>query len=98
MIPPSGNHSVQGHFWIPIDHESCWTWSYDYHPIRELAEAEVAAMREDKGIHIQCIPGTYQPIANKSNERVAPPKTCPFPRFRPLEVSRRWPPCVWECF
>ncbi len=36
MIAPRGNHSVHGHFWIPIDDENCWTWSFDYHPIREL--------------------------------------------------------------
>jgi hypothetical protein len=28
---------------------------------------------------------------------VAPPNTYPFPRFRPLEVSRRRPPCMWDC-
>jgi hypothetical protein len=27
----------------------------------------------------------------------APPNMYPFPRFRPLEVSRRRPPSVWEC-
>src|SRR5262249_54093299 len=27
-------------------------------------------------------------------ERAAPPNTCPFPRFRPLEVFGRRPPCV----
>jgi phthalate 4,5-dioxygenase len=74
MIPPAGNHPVQGHFWIPVDDENCWTWSYDYHPIRDLAEAEVAAIREGKGIHVQCIPGTYQPIANKNNDYLTPPK------------------------
>jgi phthalate 4,5-dioxygenase oxygenase subunit len=25
-------------------------------------------MREGKGIHIKCIPGTYRPIANKNND------------------------------
>jgi phenylpropionate dioxygenase-like ring-hydroxylating dioxygenase large terminal subunit len=68
MVPPSGDQPVQGHFWIPIDDENCWTWSYEYHPTRDLGEADVAAMREGKGIHVQCIPGTYRPIANKSND------------------------------
>ncbi len=25
MIPPRGDHSIHGHFWIPIDDETCWT-------------------------------------------------------------------------
>ncbi len=36
MIPPRGDHPLHGHFWIPIDDESCWTWSYDFHPVRAL--------------------------------------------------------------
>ena len=68
MIPPRGNHSVHGHFWIPIDDENCWTWSYDYHPTRELTPAEVAAMRDGKGIHVKCIPGTFRSVANKDND------------------------------
>jgi phenylpropionate dioxygenase-like ring-hydroxylating dioxygenase large terminal subunit len=68
MIPPRGNHSVHGHFWIPIDDENCWTWSFDYHPIRELTAAEVAAMKDGKGIHVKVIPGTFRSVANKDND------------------------------
>ena len=38
MIPPRGDHPVHGHFWIPIDDENCWAWSFDYHPTRALTE------------------------------------------------------------
>jgi len=68
MIAPRGNHSVHGHFWIPIDDENCWTWSFDYHPIRQLTEAERQAMRDGKGIHVKFTPGTYRPLANKDND------------------------------
>ena len=68
MIAPRGNHSVHGHFWIPIDDESCWAWSYDYHPLRELTEAELGAMRAGKGIHVKYAPGSYRPLANKDND------------------------------
>src|SRR5215831_1847 len=68
MIAPRGNHSVHGHFWIPIDDENCWTWSFDYHPIRELTSAEVAAMREGKGVHVALMPGSFRPAANKDND------------------------------
>ena len=68
MIAPRGDHPVHGHFWIPIDDENCWTWSFDYHPTRALTDSEVAAMRAGKGIHVKCIPGTYRPVANKDND------------------------------
>ena len=68
MIAPRGNHTVHGHFWIPIDDENCWAWSYDYHPVRELTDAERSAMRDGKGIHVKYVPGTYRPAANKDND------------------------------
>src|SRR5579863_9288921 len=68
MIAPRGNHAVHGHFWIPIDDENCWAWSFDYHPTRALTEAEVAAMRDGRGIHTRTIPGTFIPAANRDND------------------------------
>jgi hypothetical protein len=59
---------VHGHFWIPIDDENCWAWSFDYHPSRALRDDEVAAMRAGKGIHVEYVPGTYRPSANKDND------------------------------
>ncbi len=68
MIAPRGGHSVHGHWWVPIDDENCWAWSFDYHPIRELRPDEVEAMREGKGIHVKYVPGTFRPLANKDND------------------------------
>jgi len=68
MVPPRGDHPVHGHFWIPIDDENCWAWSFDYHPARALKPEEVQAMRDGKGIHVATIPGTYLPLANKRND------------------------------
>jgi phthalate 4,5-dioxygenase len=68
MIAPRGNHPVHGHFWIPMDDENCWTWSFDYHPTRELTEAEQKAIDDGKGIHVTYIPGTFRPVANKDND------------------------------
>ena len=68
MIAPRGNHAVHGHFWIPIDDEHCWAWSFDYHPVRELTADELSAMRAGKGIHVRCEPGTYRSVANKDND------------------------------
>jgi phthalate 4,5-dioxygenase oxygenase subunit len=67
-IPPRGDHPIHGHFWIPIDDESCWSWSYDYHPARDLSEKEVQAMEDGHGIHVKLIPGTFIPVQNSSND------------------------------
>ena len=68
-VPPHGeNSSIHGHFWIPIDDHNCWAWSYNYHPERPLSEEEVGYMREGYGVHAKLIPGTYLPVANKSND------------------------------
>jgi len=67
-VPPRGDHPMHGHFWIPIDDESCWAWSYDYHPTRALTGEEVDAMKDGKGIHVKTLPGTYIPVANKTND------------------------------
>ncbi len=68
MIPPRGGHTVHGHFWIPIDDEHCWAWSYDYHPTRPLTDVEIAAVRDGLGIHVKYEPGTFRPLANKDND------------------------------
>jgi phenylpropionate dioxygenase-like ring-hydroxylating dioxygenase large terminal subunit len=68
MIPPRGNHPVHGHFWVPIDDENCWTWSFDYHPTRPLTAEQVKAMEDGKGIHVKYVPGTFRPLANKDND------------------------------
>ena len=68
MVPPRGDHPVHGHFWIPIDDENCWAYSFDYHPVRALTATEVQAMRDGHGVHSENIPGTYRPAANKDND------------------------------
>jgi phthalate 4,5-dioxygenase oxygenase subunit len=67
-IPPRGDHPIHGHFWIPIDDETCWSWSYDYHPARDLSATEVQAMEDGHGIHVKLIPGTFIPVQNSSND------------------------------
>jgi phenylpropionate dioxygenase-like ring-hydroxylating dioxygenase large terminal subunit len=68
MIPPRGDHPVHGHFWVPIDDENCWVFTYDYHPLRSLTEQETAAMRAGHGVHNEYVPGTYRPLQNKDND------------------------------
>jgi phenylpropionate dioxygenase-like ring-hydroxylating dioxygenase large terminal subunit len=68
MVPPRGDHPVHGHFWVPIDDENCWVYTFDYHPARALTGVEVQAMRDGYGVHSENIPDTYRPVANKDND------------------------------
>ena len=68
MIPPRGDHPVHGHFWVPIDDENSWVFTFDYHPTRALSPEEVAAMKAGFGVHNQYVPGTFRPLQNKDND------------------------------
>ena len=59
---------MHGHFWVPIDDENCWVYTFDYHPVRPLTAAERQAMKDGYGVHSENIPGTYRPTANKDND------------------------------
>jgi nitrite reductase/ring-hydroxylating ferredoxin subunit len=68
MVPPRGDHPVHGHFWVPIDDENCWVYTFDYHPVRPLTAAELQAMQAGHGVHSRNVPGTYRPQENKDND------------------------------
>jgi hypothetical protein len=68
MIPPRGDHPVHGHFWVPIDDENCWAWSYDYKVKRPFEPRELESMQAGLGVHVEYVPGTFRPRANKDND------------------------------
>jgi phenylpropionate dioxygenase-like ring-hydroxylating dioxygenase large terminal subunit len=68
IVPPRGDHPVHGHFWVPIDDENCWVYTFDYHPTRALTPDERQAMKDGHGVHSRNIPGTYRPEDNKDND------------------------------
>jgi hypothetical protein len=68
LIPPRGDHPVHGHFWVPIDDENTWAWSFDYHTVRALTAEERQAMKDGHGVHNEYVPGTYRPLENKDND------------------------------
>ncbi len=69
IIPPFGEHVIGAHAWVPIDDENCWSWSINYHPVRDLTPDEVAHMDGGGGIHVQYAPGNeFRPIANREND------------------------------
>jgi phthalate 4,5-dioxygenase oxygenase subunit len=67
MIPPRGDHPVHGHFWVPIDDENCWAWSFDYKPNRKLSTTERAALERGEGIHSP-VDENFYPVSNKGND------------------------------
>ena len=67
MVPPRGDHPIHGHFWVPIDDEHNWAWSFDYHPVRALTHEERSAMEAGKGIHV-AVDENYRPLQNKNND------------------------------
>jgi phthalate 4,5-dioxygenase oxygenase subunit len=68
LFPPYGDNPSGGHAFVPLDDESCWIFSIDYHPRRSLSELEHAAAEAGAGIHVPVIPGTFIPVANKRND------------------------------
>jgi phthalate 4,5-dioxygenase len=68
LIPPFGDHPLGGHMWIPIDDENCWAWSINFLPSQPLKALERNEMEAGKGIHVEYIPGTFRPKANRDND------------------------------
>ncbi len=68
LIAPRGGNPIGGHAWVPIDENNTWSWSISYHPRRALTRREIAAMDDGAGIHVRAIPGTFIPLANKTND------------------------------
>jgi phenylpropionate dioxygenase-like ring-hydroxylating dioxygenase large terminal subunit len=68
IIPPFGHNAIGAHAFVPMDDENCWTWSINYDPVRPLTKEEVAAMDAGMGIHVEYIPGTFYPKANRENK------------------------------
>ena len=68
LVPPTGPHPLAGHIWVPIDDENCWTWNINYYPTQPLSEEERREMQAGRGIHAPLMPGSFRPVANKSND------------------------------
>lgn len=68
IVPPYGDNPLHGHAWVPIDDETCFAWTFSYHPSRPLNEMELEVMHEGGSLHAQLIPGTFRPVANKDND------------------------------
>ena len=72
LIPPFGDHALGGHVWVPVDDESCWAWSINFHPDKPLSDHERELMQAGHGIHVLyeegSSPVSWRPRANKDND------------------------------
>lgn len=68
LIPPYSGNALNGHVWVPMDDDNCMAWSITFHPSRPLSDEERDAMVNGKGVHVELIPGTTIPTANRSND------------------------------
>jgi hypothetical protein len=42
-------------------------WTMTFHPVRGLSAEEIELMRKGAGVHAELIPGTFRPVAHRSN-------------------------------
>ena len=68
IVPPYGDNPLHGHAWVPIDDKNCFAWTFSYHPARPLNELELDVMHKGGSLHVQQIPGTFRPVANRDND------------------------------
>lgn len=67
LIPPYKGNAANGHAWVPMDDYNCMAWTMTFHPVRDLTDEEITLMRKGAGVHAELIPGTFRPVANRSN-------------------------------
>ena len=68
IVPPYGDNPLHGHAWVPIDDETCFAWTFSYHPTRPLNALELDVMRKGGSLHVQQDPQTFRPVANRDND------------------------------
>jgi phthalate 4,5-dioxygenase len=68
LIPPYAGNALNGHAWVPMDDENCMAWSMTFHPTQPIPEEHIALIKDGNGVHAELIPGTFRPVANRSND------------------------------
>jgi phenylpropionate dioxygenase-like ring-hydroxylating dioxygenase large terminal subunit len=65
---PSAGPTRGGRCWIPIDDEHTWAFGYQCRADRAYTEEEISQIMEGRGFPPRLIPGTFMPLANKTND------------------------------
>jgi hypothetical protein len=67
LIPQRGPVSG-GRCWIPIDDEHTWAFGYQHRSDRPFSPEEIDQINTGFAFPPRLIPGTFQPLANKTND------------------------------
>jgi hypothetical protein len=51
-----------------MDDENCMAWSMTFHPTNPIPEKDLELIKDGNGVHAELIPGTFRPVANRSND------------------------------
>ena len=70
IIPPRAGHPLGAHAWVPIDDETCWAWSINYHPKRALTNSEIVGDAGRRG-HPRQIRARHVHSARQQGERLS---------------------------
>jgi len=68
IIPSAKGRYLTGHAWVPIDDESCWAYTFSWHPDRPLTKEELEIFHAGDQNHANVDPITFRNIANKDND------------------------------
>ena len=68
IIAPTGDLTLNGQAWVPMDDHRCWSWAVNYYMDKPLSEQEREYMRKGAGLHVEFVPGTFQGKANAGND------------------------------
>jgi phenylpropionate dioxygenase-like ring-hydroxylating dioxygenase large terminal subunit len=66
--PIPGDNPQAGHAWVPIDDENCLVFTFSWHPVRPLKDAERQQMQTGGDIHAQVDAATFEPLHNAAND------------------------------
>ena len=67
IIPPYSDRPQGVHAFVPADDENTWCISWYYSPTTPISAEDKAFYESGGGIHSRNIPGTFVPLANRSN-------------------------------
>jgi phthalate 4,5-dioxygenase oxygenase subunit len=65
---PSPGPTYGGRCWVPIDDEHTWAFGYQARTDRPYTQEEIDQIMQGAAFPPRLIPGTFMPLANKSND------------------------------
>lgn len=67
-MPPGASDRKICHAFVPVDDVTTARWVFTWTLEKPLAAREIAEMQAGSSVHVQLVPGTHDPVRNKSND------------------------------